>query len=46
MAISIEKYATWPEDGSGSYENGLDEVACIIFDSPQRFRTGKRRSNN
>jgi hypothetical protein len=31
IAISIEKYATRPEVGKVSYENGLDDVGCMTF---------------
>jgi len=31
MAISIEKYATTPELGKVSYENGLEEVGCMVI---------------
>jgi hypothetical protein len=41
MAISIEKYATTPEIGNVSYEKGLDEVGCIGFLSPRRFKSAK-----
>jgi hypothetical protein len=29
MAISMEKYATSPEDGNVSYAKGLEDVECI-----------------
>jgi hypothetical protein len=32
----MEKYATTPEVGKDSYENGLGAVGCICFLSPRR----------
>ena len=35
----MEKYATRPEVGKISYENGFDAFDCIVFISPPRFLT-------
>jgi hypothetical protein len=32
IAISMEKYATLPETGKDSYENGLGDVDCIVYE--------------
>jgi hypothetical protein len=40
MAISIEKYATWPELGKFSYENGFKIAGCMDhFSAPHSIHS-------
>jgi hypothetical protein len=39
----MEKYATTPEAGKVSYENGFADVGCITLFSSRRLTQAKRR---